>query len=317
MTRQLVGAVEAGRHVPGVAAALGLARALDATVEDLFGEPSVAVVDVLGAELRPGTPIVTARVGDRIVGVPHSHGVGTTESWGLAEASWGNGSAEWLPGGAPADLAVAGCDPLLGVLTGLTGRTGHQLIHVHASTGQSLDALAARTVHGVLVHARSGDLPTPPVPVRRWHVASWQVGLAGVPGGPGPQVEELASRAAVVVQRDPGAGTQQAFVRALSEVGASAEVAGPVGDGHLDVARRLVHGVAEAGVLMEPAAIAYGLGFTGLETHTIELWLAEEWVGLPAAIALLEVLNSDALLRRVQLLGGYDPSGCGSAVPAV
>ncbi|HEX6420566.1 MAG TPA: helix-turn-helix domain-containing protein, partial [Acidimicrobiales bacterium] len=37
VSRQLVGAVEAGRHVPNVRAALALARALEVPVERLFG----------------------------------------------------------------------------------------------------------------------------------------------------------------------------------------------------------------------------------------------------------------------------------------
>lgn len=67
---------------------------------------------------------------------------------------------------------------------------------------------------------------------------------------------------------------------------------------------------------MEAAAIAFGLGFTALEQHMVELWLAEEWATLPAAIALLDVLNSAALSQRSRLLGGYDPTDCGGEVLA-
>ena len=44
VSRQLVAAVEAGRNVPAVDAAVALARALGTTVEELFGEPRGAAV---------------------------------------------------------------------------------------------------------------------------------------------------------------------------------------------------------------------------------------------------------------------------------
>ena len=49
VSRQLVAAVEAGRHAPAVDAALGIARALGTTVEDLFAlQPYQAVMAALG-----------------------------------------------------------------------------------------------------------------------------------------------------------------------------------------------------------------------------------------------------------------------------
>ncbi|WP_229053825.1 substrate-binding domain-containing protein [Aeromicrobium sp. Leaf350] len=314
VTRQLVGAVESGRHDPGVSAALGLARALDTTVERLFAPRASAAVDVLGEVRPPGTAVVGALVGDTLVSVPRGYGADGSESWSLADGVWDGREVAWLPGGAPADLVLAGCDPVMGLLTGLVDRAGHRVLGTHASTGRSIAALAAGRVHGVLVHARPGELPEPPLPVRRWHVAQWQVGLAALGAGSVPPIEQIAERRPVVVQRDPGAGTQQAFARALRGTGADVDLPGPIGTGHVDVARRVLHGAGEAGVLMEPAALALGLAFAPLETHAVELWLAEEWVSLPAATALLEVLSSEALVRRARLLGGYDPSGCGSPV---
>jgi DNA-binding XRE family transcriptional regulator len=49
VSRQLVAAVEAGRHAPAVDAALGIARALGTTVEELFAlQPYQAVIASLG-----------------------------------------------------------------------------------------------------------------------------------------------------------------------------------------------------------------------------------------------------------------------------
>lgn len=315
VTRQLVGAVEAGRHVPNVAAAIAVARALGVAVEDLFASSErVATSAVLGESLATGTAVVAAEVGGRLVVVPVSHGIAPSEAWAVADGVVDDDSGlSRLPDSDTGGLVVAGCDPVLGTMAGLVERTSsHRVVTVHASTGRSTQALAAGTVHGVLVHARAGTLPVPPVPVRRWHVARWLVGLASAQSNGPPSVEELAERRARVVQRDAGASSQVAFVRALRAAGADGTLPGPIGEGHVDVARRVSQGGGRAGVTMEAAARAFGLGFAPLEEHVVELWFDERWASLPAAVALLEVLGRASFTDRVGLLGGYDLVECGT-----
>ena len=314
VTRQLIGAIEGGRHVPNVKAAIALSRALEVSVEDLFAPDLDVALDVLGDRVAAGTPLLTARVGDQLVSVPIAYGVDTPEAWGVADAVWAEGVVSWLPGALTSGMVIAGCDPVLGMIAGLVHRSSpHRIVTVHASTGRSIAALAAGRVHGVLVHAPAGELPEPPIPVRRWRVSSWQVGLGS--SGPRPSVEELATEQATVVQRDPGAGTQQALIRALQGVGAAA-LPGPVGEGHIDVARRVSYGTGRAGVTMEAAALAFELEFTPLETHVVEFWLAEQWAASPGASVILDVLDGAALARRAVLLGGYDIAGCGTELLA-
>ncbi|KQY59831.1 hypothetical protein ASD11_09910 [Aeromicrobium sp. Root495] len=312
VTRQLVGAIEAGRHAPGVTAALALARALETSVEQLFGAAGGQESrDVLGRTAPPGTTVGAGRVGERLVTTPLTFGADGSDGWAAADAVVTDAGLEWLPGSSAAGLVLTGCDPVLDLAADLLARSGRRVLAVHASTGRSVEALGAGLVHGVLVHARPGDLPEPPVPVRRWHVARWQVGLTA-PAGAVPSIDELASRRPDVVQRDAGAGAQKALVRALRAAGADVDLPGPVGHGHVDVARRVAHGGGAAGVVMEPAAHSLGLGFVALEEHTVELWFAEEWTGLPAAQAFVELLGSPALARRSTLLPGYDPTDCGT-----
>jgi DNA-binding XRE family transcriptional regulator len=308
VSRQLVGAVEGRRHVPNVTAAIALARALGCSVEELFTHPARAPVTVLGGRLPPaGSPVGLARVGDTMVAVPAEHGVVSSERWALADATVGSdGSVSMLDEGLDAGLVIAGCDPALGLLAGLVERGArHRVLTAHASTGRAVEALGAGRVHGVVVHAPAGQLPPPPVPVRRWHLARWQVGLASSRSTGVPSVEEIAERRLRVVQRDGGAGTQLAFTRALQRIGAPTAVPGPLGDGHVDVARRVATG-ATAGLTMEAAARSFGLGFVPLEEHTVEVWLDERWATLPAAVALVETLSGSSLRSRLELIGGYD-----------
>lgn len=314
VTRQLVGAVEAGRHQPNVGAAIGLARALGVTVEVLFAPTDAPpLVGVDDAPIATGTALVTARVGDTLVGVPLGHGLAPSEAWAVADAVAGPDGIEQFPGARHDGLVVAGCDPLLGLLADLMPRrSGDRLVTVHASTGRSIAALAAGRVHGVVVHAPAGGLPTPPVDVRRWHVARWQVGLAGSGRSGPPSVEEVAERRLRVVQRDAEAGSQRAFERALRSVGNDAPLPGPVADGHVDVARRVAHGGGRVGVTMEAAARAFDLGFEPLEQHVVELWLDRRWAQLPAAAAVIELLDDPAVRSRVSALGGYDLADSGT-----
>ncbi|MEI2671151.1 MAG: substrate-binding domain-containing protein [Marmoricola sp.] len=309
VTRQLVSALESCRHVPNVTAALGLAKALSTTVEELFAAPANPPETILGAPLATGTPVTTARVGEQLVALPAVRR--QVESWTSVDSVIEVGGVEQLPGRRPADLLIAGCDPLIGVLAELASSSQHQIATTHASTGQAIAALSAGRVHAVVVHARAGELPEPSVDVMRWRLANWQVGLAAA--GSAPSVEHLVDQRAVVVQRDSGASSQQALDRALEAAGGT-HLPGPVGSGHLDIAQQLSHGVGAAGVVMEPAALAFDLSFTALEEHSVELWLATEWLGLPAVNALLNTLQSQALLAQTRLLPGYDIEPLGKTI---
>ena len=71
VSRQLVSAVESGRHEPGVGAALALARALDVAVETLFvaDEPQRAAVAAVGKRM-PAGPVRAGLVRGRAVVAP-------------------------------------------------------------------------------------------------------------------------------------------------------------------------------------------------------------------------------------------------------
>jgi DNA-binding XRE family transcriptional regulator len=309
VTRQLVGAVEAGRHVPGVEAALALAGALGRTVEDLFA-PAAPARPALDAPLAPGQRVLVGRVGERAVCVPlpaTGH-----EAWPVPDAVLGADDApDLLPGAAAAGAVVLGCDPALGLAGALLPRSGPaRLVAGVASSRAALAALAAGTCHAALVHGPADALPRPPLAVRRLHLCRWAVGLCS--GGESVGPEELAERALPVVQREAGAASQGALLRALAGVGASAPP-GPVADGHLDVARR-VAATGGHGVTMEPAARALGLGFRPLEDHDVQLWVAAAHEDHPGIQVLAALLADPAFRRRLALLDGYDLDGCGEVL---
>lgn len=311
VSRQLVGAVEAGRHLPRVDAALALAQALGTTAEALFGAGVGAAAPVKTLGLAPGTPVQAARVGERLVCVPlPSHGVRDAE-WALADGTVTTDRVELLPGARTDGVVVAGCEPALGVLSALAGERGQRMLVRHASTAEALAALARGEVHAAVVHGTAGALRRrrSPVPVRRLHLVTWPVGLAST-GRSVPPVEEICERGLPVAQRAPGASSQDALLRAVRRSGAEG-VRGPVSESHVDAARRAADGGVVA-LTIEAAARAFGLGFRALEEHVVELWVGARWAELPEAVALGELLTEERTTRRLALLPGYDVTGCGT-----
>jgi hypothetical protein len=222
-----------------------------------------------------------------------------------------DGALHLLPAGRPAGLVLAGCDPALGIAEAmLAGHGSRSLLAVPSPTGDALAALADGRVHAAVVHGPADRLPPPPVPVVRWHLARWSVGLGLAPALPARSLEAVLGSGTPIVQRDPAAASQQALTSASLAAGAGAPPAGPLASGHLDAAR-LAATLGTAGVTMEAAAHAFGLRFLALEHHTVEVWLAPQWAEHPAALALGELLMGAAFQARVAPFGGYDLTGCG------
>ncbi len=310
VSRQLVAAVEAGHHAPSVEAAIGLARVLSTTVESLFAPATGPAVEPVAGAIADGIPLRVGRVGDRMVAAELADHGTAGASWASADGLLENGVLCLHPGASPAGLVVAGCDPALGVAEAmLQGLGPRRLLAVSAATGTALRALERGRVHAAVVHGRPGELPQPPVPVARWQLAHWQVGL-GVARSLGRlSLESLLNGDVAVVQREPAAASQQALGRAATQAGLDLPK-GPRARGHIEAAR-LAATVCAAAVTTESAARAFDLRFRPLEHHTVEVWLARDWVQHPAAESFGELLRDPAFIERVARLAGYDLEDCG------
>jgi DNA-binding XRE family transcriptional regulator len=306
VSRQLVGAVEAGRHLPRVDAALALAAALDVDVARLFG-PTRRPVDILTGEPPPeGAAVRSGLVGD----TPVTTAVGFAgDGWNVADAVIDRGRLCHLAR-LRHGLVVAGCEPGLRLLEQLLREGGMAAISVGASSVSARAALAAGRTHAAVVHgpgeSQGGD------DYARFGIARWRVGLAGAPDASSEWWSEALSGQVPVVQREPGAGVQHAFEAALAGHGMTF-VAGPRVDGHVAaVSQTMIAGTPS--VTIEPAAIAAGARFHALEVHTAELLVARDFVAEPAVAAALDTLASSRFQRRLEAVGGYDLGNCGVRV---
>jgi DNA-binding XRE family transcriptional regulator len=303
ISRQAVGAIEAGRHRPSVDAAMALASAVGRSVEELFAAPAAAPVPVYG-RVAEGGGVLAARVGARLVYAPARDAL-AVEGWPRANAVMRDGRPEPLPGSDLDGLVLVGCDPALGLAAAMLPSSGpHRLVALSGSTATALAAMRDGRAHAALVHGPARGLPAAPAGALRIHLARWRVGVASRGRHPRP-LSELAR----VVQREEGASSQKAFAAALAAEGAPLPP-GPVASGHLDVARRVAYG-APAGVTMEPAAIGMELAFAPLEEHVAEVWIDARAREHPAVGAIGELLRSGAFTGRLGLVGGYDLDHCG------
>jgi DNA-binding XRE family transcriptional regulator/molybdate-binding protein len=302
LSRQLVTALESGRHAPSVSAALAIARVLDTTVEALFDEPGDGSWDpVTPGDVAEGTLVSAGRVGDRNVyaPIPRSHLYGP--SWPNADGVVAGRGVRLFADRVPEGFVVAGCDPALGLAAQLLPDSGPRKVMPVASTsGAAIRALQAGTVHAALVHGPPERLGTSTPGATSLPVARWRVGLASR-GGIG--LDAVASGRATVTRRNPGAEAQRALERSLA---GSTPAEGPLADGHVEAARLVAEGSADAGVTMESAANLFDLEFISLEEHTVELRIADAWRGHPGGAALMEVFSSRALATRLAALGGYE-----------
>lgn len=313
LPRATVGAVESGRHSPAVETALALAAALGTTVEGLFVPGSKTAIPTFGRRVPEGTPVSVVRVGELLSYAPVREGGSAGSFWGRADGVVWRDGVEMFEEGEGAGLAVAGCDPALGLASALLPSSGpRRVVAVPASSAAASDALAAGTVHAAIVHGMQGRLPRARRRVKRVRMARWEVGVAARRGEE-ISLERAAEGLLTVARREPGAASQRAFEEALRRAGGTAATVGPTAGGHIEAARLVACGAADLGVTMRSAAIAFDLSFEPLEGHIVELRFGPAW-DHPGAGALCDVLGSSAWRKRLAALGGYDTSEAGTVV---
>jgi molybdate-binding protein/DNA-binding XRE family transcriptional regulator len=219
-------------------------------------------------------------------------------------------------------LLCVGCAPALGVLTSrASARTpGRRVLWLERSSYAALEMLRRGYAHVAGAHLFDEDSGEFNVPfVRRllpdrsvlvFNLVRWEAGLLVAPGNPRRLrgVEDLARPDIAVARRDAGAGAQKLLERTLGRAGIPAKAVktrGPVAAGHMDVGRIVAMGVADAGVSIRSAALAYGLDFLPLAEERFDLIVSKELSDDPRVIRLLDTLSSRPFRRELESLGGY------------
>ncbi len=338
LTRQSIGAIEAGRASPSVDVALRLAKVLHTTVEQLFGiEPDAArVVAEPCEDVGEGSRVALTHIDGRWV----AHGLERTAFRTTADAVAYDCVSRRLrvelvaeEAAAEQNVVLLGCAPALGLLCDRATRTASsdRYLWVPASSTGALRALARRQaqVAGVhLVDARSGEPNVSDVlrlvPGRAVVLitfARWEMGLAVVRGRQRRvrSSDDLARRGLRVAVREPGAGARRLLASLLARAGVSErsvlEHAVPV-RGHLETADAVRFGVADTGITSRDAALAAGLDFLPLAEERYDLAMPADFLGDARSARLVDCLTSRGFRRELEGLG-YDASPSGERVAEV
>ena len=333
VTRQAVSAVESGHSDPSLRVALGLARALGMTVEELFGpgEPGDPVLARPVAPVSaPGARVALATVGDTFVALPLDSDLAARLGFGAAGGLMVRGGENQgaqvavRPIGPPRPtVVVAGCDPALPLLETPLALLDPPLAFAWwpCGSGEALRLAAAGLVHAAGVHRvgpGEGDdsSGTSGIPGDAEVVgfASWREGLVVRPGTSVRGLDDIARQGLRLVNREPGAQARALLDRERRRLRLDpAELPGyeTRASGHLQVAAAIAGGLADAGVSSEPAALAYGLDFIPLAQERFDLLLPAKHAASREVQGLLKVLTSPWLLAQLASLPGYDATRCG------
>jgi molybdate-binding protein/DNA-binding XRE family transcriptional regulator len=338
LTRQSVGAIEAGRAVPGVDVALRLARALGCGVEDLFGqrEPEGSV-QAEAFERGTSGRVVVARLFGRLVAYElRGADVRTAADALVTTADSEHVTLEPLrpPPEFAETIIVMGCAPALGIVSDHLNRAAAPGRYVWLS-GSSTAALAALGKHqthmaGVhLVDARSGDANVADVrrlagsePSVLITLARWEAGIVLPRGNPkrirtGAHLTRRGLRLAV---RELGSGARRLLDRQLKNAGAPPTLPRSAAvvqvRGQLEVAQAVALGAADAGIATRDAALAFGLDFVSLAEERYDLALPLALLSDARLQRWFDALTSAAVRRELSVLG-YDVRQSGTRVAEV
>lgn len=319
--RSSISAIESRRLVPSVAAALAVARALECSVEELFGAKGLpSGVEAAWAWPPPGDPcrFWEAEVGGRrwlypvesLAASPGKH-----DGLCIGGVPRGGGGTQ-----AARTLMVAFCDPAAPLLAAEYAESSEfRMIVLPRNGAAALELLRDGRVHVAGVHQSTKDLPFRNSEVARSvlgsgfrliRAAHWMEGIAVAPSKGMRSVLQVARKARTWALREPGSAAREC----LEEVREGRPATGRVVLTHTGVAEAVRAGWAEAGVCVKIAAQEAGVRFLPVREEAVDLCIPERYVHDPRVQALLRVLRNREYRQRIGELPGYDARETGERV---
>ncbi|MEL6348502.1 MAG: substrate-binding domain-containing protein [Myxococcota bacterium] len=319
VSRQAINAIEAGRQVPSTGLALLLARTLGCAVEDLFTLPDAVMAVTLASDPAIGGRVVLGRVADRWIAHPISLDA-TVAADGIFSGAGGTVKLLHDPSGLARNVLVAGCAPLLGALSRRISDRYHdaRLSWIAASSHRALTMLRDGLVHVAGLHlsgVQGRDENRAAVqrafPGQRMliiNLTRWRQGLIVASGNPLAlrRASDLLRDGVRCARREDGAGATRLIRSLLAAEGAAGALSGPRAGGHVELARFIRYGIADAGVAIEGVALERGLDFIPFSEERFDLVVHADAARRPPIARLLDALDARNFRAEVSNLPGYD-----------
>jgi putative molybdopterin biosynthesis protein len=127
-------------------------------------------------------------------------------------------------------------------------------------------------------------------------------------------ISDLARKGVRFVNREEGSGSRKLLDSGLLAAGISPQsIRGYnwCAAGHLEVARRIAAGEADAGIATESAARCFGLDFVPLAVERFDLTMTAAFSRSPVAETFLNTLNASVLRAKLKVIAGCDTSETG------
>jgi molybdate-binding protein/DNA-binding XRE family transcriptional regulator len=342
VSRQTIYAIEAGTYVPNTEVSLRLARELHVSIEQIFSlsesreaTPEALPTRILSARPpAPGQPARLCRIGEHLISVPVTASpCYIPEADGVISVTGQQAAvAQVVPfttdDPARKRLILAGCDPATSLLAAtVEATTGIEIVCAAASSKLALSWLAEGVIHIAGSHLEDPETGEFNLPYLRRQFpdedfavitfAEWEEGFVTAAGNPKgiSRAEHLANRRIRFVNRESGSGSRSLLDRLLGDAGVPAtRVRGYASAvyGHLAAAHSVLTGTADCCVATRSAARTFGLNFVPLRRERYDLILRRETLESPRVQDFLDVLQRDALRRKLEILAGYDTARTGT-----
>ena len=347
LTRQAIYAIEATRYLPTTAVSLRLAKALQCRVEDIFS--LISDGEIIEGELIGAAPVndrvrvKVAQIGNRTIVRPLSE-LGDVLSLTVPADGLLLGPAAGSRRGAhnvkvellrdhrfiEDEIIVAGCDPAIFLVGEYVRQRNEKTSVVGWTLGSaaSLEAVKRREVHVAGLHIQDAQSGEWNLPYLRKHIASgeftivtfvrWEAGLMVKRRNPKRirEIADLDRKDITIVNRESGSGARELLDRRLGGVGLKPHhVKGYdlLAISHIDVARRIAEGGADAGMGLRSVARLFNLDFIPLQDERYDLVIPTQLLAEhPSLSILLDTVVSRVFRSEIEALGGYDTRETGT-----
>jgi molybdate-binding protein/DNA-binding XRE family transcriptional regulator len=338
VSRQTIYAMEDGSFVPNTAIALRLARVLDVRVEEIFAleepaKPQKVIAELLNESPGPyeeGHLVRLCAVNKRLVAVAVP---GVPMYLPAADGTISGISGSRISIQAAAEprrdgkqMLLAGCDPAISLMGDALAASGIEIIGVPCSSRRALEYLKLGRVQAAGSHLRdpaTGEYNLPRVKslfatssVQTVTFAVWEQGLVLRRGNPKNirSLSDLADKQATLVNREKGSGSRDLLDKGLRKAGiAGKTIPGyqHIAEGHLAAAYAVAAGTADCCIATRSGARRFGLDFIPLAVERFDFTFSRESLELPAAKAVLDLLNRTSFKRKLETIAGYDTAHTG------